>query len=38
TGKLALEVAASNDRALGLYKSVGFVERSVNDYYRVTVG
>ncbi|MEC0247331.1 GNAT family N-acetyltransferase [Paenibacillus chitinolyticus] len=37
-GKLALEVAANNDRALGLYKSVGFVERSVNDYYRVTVG
>ncbi|CAG7653116.1 GNAT family N-acetyltransferase [Paenibacillus allorhizosphaerae] len=33
SGKLALEVAATNSHALGLYKSVGFVECNINDYY-----
>ncbi|WP_276356057.1 GNAT family N-acetyltransferase [Cohnella caldifontis] len=36
-GRPALEVAAGNDRALGLYKSLGFEERSVNDYYALPV-
>ncbi|MFC0189526.1 GNAT family N-acetyltransferase [Fictibacillus aquaticus] len=34
----SLEVAATNDRALGLYKSCGFVEKSKIDYYELKKG
>ncbi len=33
----ALEVAAQNKNALNLYKSCGFVEESVTDYYEVSI-
>lgn len=33
--RIVLEVAAENERALGLYKSCGFREINVNDYYIV---
>lgn len=32
---VGLDVSASNDSALGLYKSCGFIEESVVDYYEV---
>jgi ribosomal protein S18 acetylase RimI-like enzyme len=34
----SLEVAATNDRALGLYKSCGFVKHSKIDYYELKKG
>jgi ribosomal protein S18 acetylase RimI-like enzyme len=35
--EIMLQVAAGNDRALGLYQSCGFVETSVMDYYKFTI-
>lgn len=33
--KIMLEVASANERALNLYKSCGFVEETVYDYYQI---
>jgi ribosomal protein S18 acetylase RimI-like enzyme len=35
--KVALEVATDNDRALGLYESVGFARVITEDYYELSV-
>jgi len=35
--EVTLEVAVGNDRALGLYISVGFEPRATEDYYAITV-
>lgn len=35
---VSLDVSASNSNALGLYKSCGFMEQSVIDYYEVKEG
>jgi ribosomal protein S18 acetylase RimI-like enzyme len=35
--KVTLEVAVDNDRALGLYTSVGFEPRATEDYYALAV-
>ena len=34
--RVGLEVAVDNDRALGLYTSLGFERRTTEDYYRLT--
>jgi ribosomal protein S18 acetylase RimI-like enzyme len=36
--QVTLEVAVGNDRALGLYTSVGFERRATEDYYALTPG
>ncbi|RNB86298.1 GNAT family N-acetyltransferase [Brevibacillus panacihumi] len=35
--KVSLEVACENSNALGLYESCGFVVKSANDYYKLTL-
>lgn len=35
--EIMLQVVAGNDHALGLYRSCGFVETSVMDYYKFTI-
>jgi ribosomal protein S18 acetylase RimI-like enzyme len=37
-GRVRLEVAVGNDRALGLYTSVGFAPVTTEDYYALSVG
>ena len=34
--QVGLEVAVDNDRALGLYTSMGFTEVTTEDYYALT--
>ena len=36
--RVGLEVAVENDRALGLYTSLGFVEVTTEDYYQLELG
>lgn len=35
--RIGLEVAVDNDRALGLYTSIGFTEATTEDYYALTM-
>ena len=37
-GRVGLEVATFNERALGLYTSLGFVQVATEDYYAVAAG
>ncbi len=36
--QVTLEVSTSNERALGLYTSVGFERRTTEDYYEIVLG
>jgi ribosomal protein S18 acetylase RimI-like enzyme len=37
THRMTLEVSTSNERALGLYTSVGFERRTTEDYYEIAL-
>jgi len=35
--RIGLEVAVNNDRALGLYTSIGFTQATTEDYYALPI-